>query len=122
VLTRDQLTGYHKELLTLATSLDQSLAHDRRELAREELPDLPCGPMPSTDDQVDDGTQEVEIGLITNQTKLLGEVTAALGRIEAGTFGTCDECGRPIARSRLDALPYARQCVRCARAARPTVG
>jgi RNA polymerase-binding transcription factor DksA len=121
VLTRDQLNGYRQELLTLAASLDQSLTHDRRELRREEMSDLPGGPMSSTD-QVDDGTQEVEIGLIISEGKLLGEVIAALARIEAGKFGTCEGCGRPIARTRLDALPYARQCVRCVRAARPTVG
>lgn len=121
MLTRNQLGGYRKELLSLAGSLDQSLAHDRRELRQEDEPDMPGGPMPSTD-QVDDGTQEVEIGLIDTESRLLREVTAALARIDAGTFGRCDDCGRPIGKSRLDALPYARQCVRCARAARPVVG
>jgi RNA polymerase-binding transcription factor DksA len=56
---------------------------------------------------------------MTAEARLLAEVIAALDRIDAGTFGTCLDCGRPISRARLDALPYARQCIRCARAATP---
>ena len=40
----------------------------------------------------------------------------ALGRIDAGTFGRCEECREPIARPRLQALPYTRHCIQCARA------
>jgi RNA polymerase-binding transcription factor DksA len=121
-MTREQLDGYRKDLLTLAAALDRGLAHDRRTLGREEEPGLPGGPMPATDDEVDDGTQEVELGLITSETQLLAEVLAALDRIDDGTFGTCRDCGRPIAQARLDTLPYARQCIRCARAAKPAAG
>jgi DnaK suppressor protein len=44
----------------------------------------------------------------------LVEVDAALARIEAGTYGTCERCGRPIAVARLEARPVARTCVVCA--------
>jgi RNA polymerase-binding transcription factor DksA len=118
-VTRQQLTGYRTKLLTLAADVERSLTHDRRELRREEEPDVAGGPMPSTEDVVDSGAQEVEVGLIRNEEQLLTEVTAALDRIDAGTFGQCAECGRPISQPRLDALPYARQCIRCARAAQP---
>ena len=118
-MTREQLKAYRKELLALAADLDRGLAHDRRELRREEEPDFAGTPMPSTEDVVDSGAQEVELGLIANEQHLLTEVTAALDRIDDGTFGTCTDCGRPIARARLDALPYARQCIRCARTAQP---
>jgi DnaK suppressor protein len=46
----------------------------------------------------------------------LVEVDAALGRVEAGTYGTCERCGRPIAAARLEARPVARTCVACAAA------
>ena len=118
-MTRDQLNAYRKALLALAGELDRGLAHDRRELRREEEPDFAGTPMPSTEDAVDSGAQEVEVGLIANEQQLLAEVTEALDRIDYGTFGLCTECGRPIAKARLDALPYARQCIRCARAAQP---
>jgi RNA polymerase-binding transcription factor DksA len=53
-----------------------------------------------------------------SEEQILGEATAALERLAAGTFGTCEKCGRAITKSRLDALPYARACTSCAR--RPT--
>jgi RNA polymerase-binding transcription factor DksA len=118
-MTRDELNGYRKELLTLAAAVDRGLAHDRRELRREDEPDIPGGPMPSTEDRLDAGAQEVGVGLIANEQHLLAEVVAALDRIDDGTFGACQECGRRIAKARLESIPYAPQCMGCARAARP---
>lgn len=44
----------------------------------------------------------------------LDEVDAALGRIEQGTYGVCESCGRDIPPARLEARPFARRCVTCA--------
>ena len=121
-MTHKQLDSYRNELVFLAGSLDRGLAHDRHELLREEDPDVPGGPLPSTDGRVDTGVQEVEFGLIANEENLLAEANAALARIDAGTFGRCETCGKVIAIARLDALPYARLCIRCAHAARPAAG
>jgi DnaK suppressor protein len=43
----------------------------------------------------------------------LHEVDAALARMETGTYGRCESCGNPIPEDRLDARPYARQCMAC---------
>ena len=58
---------------------------------------------------------DAQIEVAQNEERLLEQVEAALGRIEAGTFGNCQECGREISRERLDAVPYARLCIECAR-------
>jgi RNA polymerase-binding transcription factor DksA len=121
-MTREQLNSYRKELLNLAVSVDRSLTRNRLEFRREEDPDVAGGPMPSTENQENDGAAEVEVGLITGEARLLGEVLAALDRINAETFGACGDCRRPISQARLDAVPYARQCIRCARAAKPVAG
>ena len=42
------------------------------------------------------------------------EVDAALARVDAGTYGICVVCGRPIAPGRLDARPTATTCIACA--------
>ncbi|PDV89635.1 dimethylmenaquinone methyltransferase [Rhizobium sp. H4] len=47
------------------------------------------------------------------QKELLA-VQAALDRIEAGTFGTCVKCGKPIGEKRLDAVPHTPFCQSCA--------
>ena len=43
----------------------------------------------------------------------LGEIDAALARIEAGTYGRCTGCHAEIPEERLELRPFARTCVRC---------
>ncbi len=59
--------------------------------------------------------QEFTLSLIENEQGVLDQIHEALSRIEAGTYGACEECGGPIAKPRLQALPYARHCIECAR-------
>jgi DnaK suppressor protein len=44
---------------------------------------------------------------------ILGMVQAALQRAENGGFGKCVECGEPVEKKRLEAVPWARHCIRC---------
>ncbi len=46
----------------------------------------------------------------------LGEVNKALARLDAGQYGTCSSCGKPIGETRLKAVPYASLCMNCAEA------
>jgi RNA polymerase-binding transcription factor DksA len=56
-----------------------------------------------------------QIGALVRQVRHhLGEVDAALSRLDAGTYGTCEACGGPVGPERLEALPAARLCIRCA--------
>jgi RNA polymerase-binding transcription factor DksA len=66
--------------------------------------------------------EELALELLGPEEHVLAEAAAALARIEAGTFGRCEGCGKAIGRSRLDALPYARHCVRCARRSEAAAG
>ncbi|HWC72244.1 MAG TPA: TraR/DksA C4-type zinc finger protein [Actinomycetota bacterium] len=43
----------------------------------------------------------------------LRDVDHALAKMDAGTYGACERCGRPIAPERLDALPWAMLCIEC---------
>lgn len=40
----------------------------------------------------------------------LAEIASALARLDAGTFGHCEVCGKPIDPERLEARPTARRC------------
>ncbi len=66
----------------------------------------------------DQGTEEYLHGLNTalleNEGYLLAEVRGAIARLDDGTFGRCERCGRSIGRERLKTLPYVRLCIRCA--------
>jgi DnaK suppressor protein len=59
--------------------------------------------------------QQRDLALRDKDELHLTAVEAALARLEAGTFGTCVRCGRPIAAGRLAALPWAAHCIDCQR-------
>ncbi len=67
--------------------------------------------------------QDSALRFAENDQETLTEIKSALERIEDGTFGHCQDCveeGKPksksaIARSRLNAIPYARNCIDCTR-------
>lgn len=59
--------------------------------------------------------QQRDLALRDRATAQLALVEAALARIDAGTFGKCTRCGKPIAPERLEALPWAEHCIDCAR-------
>ena len=44
----------------------------------------------------------------------IGQIKAALSRIDLGTYGVCVKCGEDIAENRLEAVPYAARCIKCA--------
>ncbi|MBI4299575.1 MAG: TraR/DksA C4-type zinc finger protein [Chloroflexi bacterium] len=44
---------------------------------------------------------------------LLAQVDHALAKFEAGSYGLCDDCGKPISPERLEALPHAHLCIQC---------
>ena len=46
-------------------------------------------------------------------TESLAKVNRAIEKYESGTYGICDQCGKPIEPGRLEALPYASLCLNC---------
>ena len=56
--------------------------------------------------------------LAGNLLEALRDVDDAIAKLERGDYGTCESCGRPIADSRLEAMPSARLCISCASASR----
>jgi RNA polymerase-binding transcription factor DksA len=62
----------------------------------------------------DNFEQEFTLSLMENEEGTLDLIEFALERIEDGTYGECDECGLKIPKARLNALPYAPHCVKCA--------
>jgi len=69
------------------------------------------------DDQADLGAKtferEHELALTHNSRELLRQNEQALARLAEGTYGTCDSCGEPIGKARLQAFPRATLCVAC---------
>lgn len=57
--------------------------------------------------------REKDLGLKDNAKLMLMKVNRALEKIEDGTYGKCEKCGKPIAEERLEAIPYATLCMDC---------
>lgn len=57
--------------------------------------------------------QERDLALIGNLQERMRDVERALERMDAGEYGTCERCGKPIATERLEALPSATLCIDC---------
>jgi RNA polymerase-binding protein DksA len=68
------------------------------------------------EEYADSGTatfeRERDLSLENNIRDLLGKIEKALARMENGTFGICERCGKPIEKARLKALPYANLCIK----------
>jgi DnaK suppressor protein len=58
--------------------------------------------------------QELTLSLLGSEKDALDQIDGALKRIEDGSYGECEACGGKIPKSRLDAIPSAALCVRCA--------
>jgi DnaK suppressor protein len=62
----------------------------------------------------DNAEQELTLSLLGSEKDALKQIEAAIKRIKDGSYGRCEECGGKIPKARLEAIPYAAQCVRCA--------
>ena len=69
------------------------------------------------DDQADTGTKNItregEMALAANAREMLSQDERALERLDAGTYGLCENCGDPIGKARMQAFPRATLCVEC---------
>ena len=77
--------------------------------------DLSSMPIHMADIGTDNYEQEFALGLMDSERKLLKEIDDALERVEEKTYGICEGTGKPIAKARLEAKPWARYCVEYAR-------
>ena len=56
---------------------------------------------------------DVEMIVAEEDARELKQIENALARIKAGRYGVCEQCGRPIKKARLKAIPFTTLCVNC---------
>lgn len=108
----DALEARRQEVLARQGRLDASLSDAREARSDGQADDEhdPEGPtMAATWSQLTGMHDDLDVEL--------AEIAHALARIQAGTFGVCQRCAKPIGIARLRARPYAEFCIDCARAA-----
>jgi RNA polymerase-binding transcription factor DksA len=86
---------------------EESQAHIRKliSLAEEERPEFSTHLGDAASDTFD---RDLTLSLVSFEQEKLYEIEAALKRIDDGSYGICKLTGRPIPKTRLDAIPWAR--------------
>src|SRR3954462_8354120 len=102
---RQQLEQMLHELDTATTTLEDEGAGDSGELSHVDQ-----HPAANASDLVD---QDRETALLEAADSQRLQIRAALQRIDAGTYGTCTDCGGRISDARLTVRPEAARCVDC---------
>jgi RNA polymerase-binding protein DksA len=94
----------------VSTMADAALRKTRSEASG----DLSSMPIHMADIGSDAFEQEFTLSLMATEEETLDLVEQALARIRDRTYGVCEECGGVIAKKRLEAIPFAPLCIRCA--------
>ena len=109
---RVRLEEEHAQLETqLVTIVEDSFAASQSEMS---------GDVGLDDEAADAGTatfeREKDLSIENNVRDLLQKIERALRRMDEGSYGTCDICGKPIEKARVKALPYVDLCIKDAQA------
>jgi RNA polymerase-binding protein DksA len=113
-LTTKEIDALRAQLLDEKNELQEQLSAIEEETFAATQSDL-SGDVGLDDESADAGTatfeREKDLSIEHNVRDLLQKIDRALGRMEAGTYGLCERCGRRIAKARIKALPYAELCM-----------
>ncbi|MEY2399878.1 MAG: hypothetical protein QOJ00_3052 [Actinomycetota bacterium] len=106
-----------KELLLAEKAEYLEQANLLREEADELMRDAEPGDVQFDDESGEGGSLAIErerdLALALQAVGITEEIDDALRKLERGTYGACETCGNNILKARLEALPYARQCIAC---------
>ncbi|MFF5204596.1 TraR/DksA family transcriptional regulator [Streptosporangium sp. NPDC000396] len=106
-----ELAEVRERLATEIEELNHEISRAEIEIASSDVTDG------AGDDQADAGARtyerEREIALTLNSRDLVAQNERAIARIDAGTYGVCESCHKPIGKERLQAFPRATLCVAC---------
>ncbi|MFC4589864.1 TraR/DksA family transcriptional regulator [Sphaerisporangium corydalis] len=109
--TDEEISEVRGRLQGEIEELNAEVARSESQIASGDISDS------AGDDQADAGAKtyerEREIALTLNARDLVAQNERALARIEAGTYGVCESCHKPIGKERLRAFPRATLCVSC---------
>lgn len=106
---RQYLEAEHDRLVHLRSSLENEHLHDEpEEDSSAELSHFDQHPADAASDAFE---REKEFSILDRIQVELDDVERALKRLDEGTYGTCQACGRDIGDERLEAVPAARFCI-----------
>jgi DnaK suppressor protein len=112
-MTNTDLTLHRERLLALRAKLLGDMTQMEDDSLKDHAKTISI-PTDQGELGTDKADQEITLTLLGSDEEILDQIEAASERIENGSYGRCKECGEQIPKTRLDAIPYAADCVRCA--------
>ncbi len=117
---KDEILGFERALLAEKRRILKERDFNRKvmdSVGSQATGDLSAHRSLTADQGTENYQREHASRMRSLETKTLREISDALDRISKGTYGTCEKCGKPIPRARLKAVPHARFCMKCMKAA-----
>ena len=118
-LTKKELADLRIRLVEERVQLDMQLTTIENDSFASTQSDS-SGDVGLDDEPADAGTatfeREKDLSIENNVRDLLHKIDRALKRMDDGTYGICDICGKPIEKARVKALPYVDLCIKDAQA------
>ena len=112
-MTNTELTLHRETLLALRARLQSETTQMENNALNDHSTTISI-PTDMEELGTDNAEQELTLTLLGSDEDILDQIEAAIQRIEGGGYGRCEECGEQIPENRLDAIPYATECERCA--------
>lgn len=108
---RQDVASYRDRLLALRAQV----LGDSNQIRKDAAGDHAHAPIHLADAGTDAHDQEFALERLGSSSETLQEIDDALGRIESGVYGECEECGCDVGERRLTIKPWARLCIECQR-------
>ncbi len=113
-LTPTEIRDFRSALVAMLSGLSSRVSELADQALQKNSGELSTVPLHMADAGTDNFDQEFTLSLAETGSQSLPLIEAAIERIDEGTFGICEECGVNIPRARLNAIPFAHLCVKCA--------
>ncbi|MFA7677253.1 MAG: TraR/DksA C4-type zinc finger protein [Candidatus Omnitrophota bacterium] len=115
--TKKELEKYKEKLL----DLKDDIMHQMKDISEDTLMktqkdvsgDFSGYGLHMADVATDNYERDFNLGIVSSERRTIMEIDEALKRIEDGSYGICQMSGKPIAKTRLSAIPYAKYTKKC---------
>jgi RNA polymerase-binding transcription factor len=109
LMDKKRLDYYKKKLMTRREELTKTIARTQEEgRAADEDPTVDLA-----DKAANSYTKEFLFGMTNADRTILNMIDEALRRIQSNTYGTCATCEEELQQKRLEAVPWAKNCISC---------
>ena len=116
-MDRKSLKQYKELLLKKKAELQKGIQHIADDALktsqRDAAGDLSAYSLHMADVATDNYDREFSLGIADKEQLVVHRIDAAIERIDDGTYGACELCGKKIAAARLKVVPYAELCMPC---------